>query len=209
MKKNRIYIMAFLLTFVLSFAFMTIKSYANTTNATVQQYVNQTGRTYSLLHDYSTFSNLFILKTLNGDIMVCYSTYKPTIQYNNTYNYFEAHATSINYDLYYKTTDLANPAVMDGGFGFSNMTMFSRDTVEFKSQILMSTYNITADDNTTVFFSVPIVKVPILGQEVNQTALGGTLSQVTGLLPLLLLLVVGFLGLRKALAALFQILHKA
>ncbi len=72
---------------------------------------------------------------------------------------------------------------------------------------ILSNYNVYKSDGTTVFFSLP--KAPILSQIPLQQFLPKVTVQILGILPILLAFLVGFLGLRKALATLSQILHQA
>lgn len=78
----------------------------------------------------------------------------------------------------------------------------------FRSNNLIYYANANVDYNFEgVFFSAPAH--PTLVAIMEGIPTGGTLSQVVGLIPLLLLLVVGFLGLRKAWEVLFRLLRRA
>ncbi len=77
-----------------------------------------------------------------------------------------------------------------------------------KNQILLSGRDITYWQSKDVFFS-KIETLLTLRPILAETQTGGTLSQVIGLVPLLLVLAVGFLGLRKALQVLLTVLRKA
>ena len=68
-----------------------------------------------------------------------------------------------------------------------------------------STFNVVYDSKVFFFKTKPM----ILAEKVEEIPLGGILSQVIGLTSLLLPLVIGFLGLRKALVMLRQHLQKA
>lgn len=71
---------------------------------------------------------------------------------------------------------------------------------------LISNINIYNTDNTLFFQRTPIT---LLSQVMDKVEMSTTLSEIIKILPTILVVVVFFLGLRKGLQTLLQVLHRA
>lgn len=104
------------------------------------------------------------------------------------------------YEMYrYNTTDKIWTFILGGNLvgQTENITI---------SAVFYTSYNLLNYDGT-IFFSIP--KLLVLPPRLQQNQLQQVLQQVVGLLPILMVCLVGFLGLRKGLAVLQQKLHQA
>ena len=72
---------------------------------------------------------------------------------------------------------------------------------------LYSTFNIYTDENLSDFFLKPPLRT--LTPVVQEESLQGILNQVLGILPIVMLILVGLIGLRKGLALLFRFLRQS
>ena len=75
--------------------------------------------------------------------------------------------------------------------------------------VLASNYDVLDQNGKVVFQKTPVGVQPTLAPIVQQVPLEETIKEIVGILPIVLIILVGLIGLRKALALLSQTLHNA
>lgn len=77
------------------------------------------------------------------------------------------------------------------------------------SQIIYSNTDLCDVNGKLVFQKTPAVAQVVLAPIAQQAPLEGTVQEIVGILPIVLITLIGLIGLRKGLALLSQTLHKA
>jgi len=113
-----------------------------------------------------------------------------------------------------------------GGFSFGSEDVYSdtSGSVSFQlpivannagyAELVASNYDISSRDTGEVVFQLPTLReattlVPVIQREKTVGTLQVTLKEIILILPLIIVVVVSFLGLRKALKILFRLLNRA
>ncbi|WP_313165829.1 hypothetical protein [Sedimentibacter sp.] len=184
----------------------TVNVFAST--KTFSTVLNDFGITEDKWHvNYNNYEYIFI-KEQSSNISVLYSNVPFLLSKGNNSS-FTSLIINGNHDEYNKYTgsylksNIENVVVFALPYGNTSLE-FSPDDNDL-SGVLFTSANL--EYNGVVFFSQ--IMNPILEGITSQMNLGGTLTQVIGLIPLLMGLVVGFLALRKAWGKLSTIFRQA
>lgn len=211
-KKVKILCASLLLLFTILFdATVTVNAQTNAvSNDSIEAWVKTANKNHVLLRDYSQYNYVFLSRYSDDTVQVFYSGYPFEIYYNDSYQKYilTTHASGIgSVSQYYcdkyeaNNTTYTYPKQSVGYFDVND------NADDIKARIKYSNSDIVGLYGNGVFFYPPIQ--PILMPVTQKVEMDKTLTQVVGLIPLLILLVVGFLGLRKALRMLLAILHRA
>jgi hypothetical protein len=155
-----------------------------------------------------TYKYMLVLTNNYGQKTVVFATSQLTIKNPDNGNGFYMNIPSSAFKIVFSQTN----TYIKQEINISEFYWFgSNEPLQVVDYMFYSNYDVYYTDlqgNSSVFFSQPI-KNPILVTATQGVQMGQTMNQVVGLIPLLMLLVVGFLALRKALAWLSQTLHQA
>lgn len=98
----------------------------------------------------------------------------------------------------------------DGVFTYSGTLMADMGVSSSGiSQIIYSNTDLCDVNGEVVFQKAPAVAQVVLAPIAQEAPLEGIVQEIVGILPIVLIILVGLIGLRKALALLSQTLHKA
>lgn len=128
------------------------------------------------------------------------------------------HPEGISSQKYYTVSDFT-----DGGFTFGSRDILSTDgrissftagTNLYTPSIIASNYDLIDQFDGTVFFQPPTLRkattlAPVIQREKTKGTLQVVLTEIMQILPLIILVLVSFLGLRKALKMLFAVLRRS
>ena len=123
-----------------------------------------------------------------------------------------------NYSIKYTNCDLVKNQYVGISFfvtekeGIVTSSLMFSDSgsgIDSVDQIVFSSCDILNSDGEVVFQKTPVGVQSTLVPIVQQAPLEETTKEIVGILPIVLIILVGLIGLRKGLALLSQTLHKA
>lgn len=151
---------------------------------------------------------MLVLKINNSYYLITTANALTFQNYGSAQNLWDV-GSSIHYYIWNGSSYEPVSSVPNVVYSTTQRCLITNNSNYFFTEILFaSNYDVkyTTNRSLTFFQTTPVTS---LARVLEKEEMGQVLQEIVAILPLILVVVVSFLGLRKALALLSQVLHKA
>ncbi len=206
LKNKKVLLMMFLSILILIFSTNCFASSTNTISFTaISSFTNETKREYKNIELPSSVGKYFVIDIDNNNYIDCFYSDNEITMSEDGYLYSEG-LQRVNCSLndFISNSNNWRGANVNGYYSCCNF-IYLNDTKGQPAKILTASSSILNSDGTIFFRVAP----QVLAQQVEKVATGQVLQEIIQLLPTILVVVVSFLGLRKALRMLLKLLRQS